>query len=295
MRLLATTVLLLSCCSCAATSGQSDSILADGDAPGTRWTSRLIDPVSAPTTFESPVIHTSLNGIFMQHELPDDSIFDGGDVQIYALQGRYAVSDRLALIATKDGYIDLNPGTGADESGLADIAGGFKYAVIDDPDKGLLVTPGLIFETTSGDEEVFQGQGDGVLRPFVSAGWDRGELNVLGSLAYNLPLDKDAKSTSFDYHLHLDYEVSPKFFPLIEFNGITYIDDGDALAVDFEGGDLINLGSGDVSGNTLITGAVGARYRVNEALYLGFAYEVPLTSREDIIDSRVTVDLLYLF
>jgi len=285
-------LLVVSCAS--SRSSLSNTAPARSASTGSAWTSRLIDPVSAPTAFESPIINTSLNALIIHQKLPSSSIFAGGDLQVYALQARYAITDRLAFIATKDGYIDFNPDATMDDEGTADIAAGFKYAVIDDPEAGLLVTPGFVFETKSGDKEVFQGNGDGLIRPFVSTGWDGGDLNFIGSFAYNHPLDDDAESSSYDYHLHLDYELAPSFFPLVEINGITYTSDGSALAANFEGGDLINLGSTNVAGNSLITGAVGSRYKVCEGFFLGFTYEWPLTSREDLIDSRFTFDALIL-
>ncbi|MFT7670899.1 MAG: hypothetical protein ACI8X5_003612 [Planctomycetota bacterium] len=77
-------------------------------------------------------------------------------------------------------------------------------------------------------------------------------------------------------------------------NGITYISDGSTAFDNLEAGDLINLGSNNVAGNTVITGAVGSRYALSDNLFLGLTYEWPLTSRQDLIDSRITFDLLYL-
>jgi hypothetical protein len=261
---------------------------------GSRWTDRLMDPVTAPTLFESPVIATNLRPIAAFHALPDDSIFAGGDVQIVALQARWAVTDRLALIATKDGYVQFNPDAGADESGLADIAAGVKYALVDDPDAGILVTPGITYEIASGDEDVFQGNGDGMLRPFVSAGWDLGPWNLLANVGYDFPLDDDAESTRFTWHAHADWQMTPNFFPLVEINGLTYTDDGAVLPVDFEGLDFFNLGSTMVDGNTLVTGALGARWRVGDSA-IGAAWEAPLTSREDLFDWRLTLDWVFWF
>ncbi len=256
------------------------------------WHKRLIEPVTAPTIFESPVIDTQLRPMDMIQSLPNGSIFGGGTVNVFAVQARYAVDDRLAIIATKDGYVNLDPDAGSSESGLADIAAGVKYAVIDDPDAGLLVTPGFIFEFASGDEDVFQGNGDGLARAFVSAGLDQHEWNLLGALGLNLPLDADEESTSIDWHAHVSYEMTESFVPLVEINGVTWIDSGNALAADFEGGDLINLGADDANG-TVVTGAVGARYLVSDSLALGAAYEVPLSSREDLLDDRFTIDLVW--
>lgn len=256
------------------------------------WTKRLIDPVTQPTLFETPVVDTQVRPMHMVHNLPSDSVFSGGTVNVTAVQARYAVDERLAVIATKDGYIDLDPDAGSHESGLADIAAGVKYVVVDDPASGLLVTPGAVFEFDSGDHDVFQGNGDGLLRAFVSAGLDREEWNFLGNVGLNLPLDTDEESTSLDWHAHASYAVTPELYPLAEINGITWIADGDATPFDFEGGDLINLGANDGSG-TVVSGALGARYLFSESLAIGAAYEVPLTSREDLLDERFTVDLVW--
>jgi hypothetical protein len=257
------------------------------------WNARFVDPLTAPTQFESPVIATSIRPIAVNHALPDASIFAGGDIQIIAVQARVALTERLALIATKDGYVMLNPDAGADENGLADLAAGFKYALVDNPDAGVLVTPGLIYELASGDEEVFQGNGDGVLRPFVSAGWDLGRWNLLGAVGYDFPLDGDAETSRVDYHVHADFEAGGGFYPLVEINGIRYLDDAAALAVDFEGGDFFNLGASDVDGNSVTTGAIGMRWRTANVGILGLGYEAPLTSREDLFDWRLTLDWIF--
>ena len=263
-----------------------------GAATPAGWRQRLIEPLTSPTIFESPVIDTQLRPMVMLQTLPNDSVFTGGDVRVYAVQARYAVNDRLAVIATKDGYVEFEPDAGTDETGMADIAAGVKYAVVDDPSSGLLVTPGVIFEFASGDEEVFQGNGDGLIRPFVSAGLDREAWNVLGALGLNLPLDTDEESTSFDWHAHVSYEVIPAIAPLLEVNGITWTNGGNAAPFDFEGGDLINLGSTDAEG-TVVTGALGLRWNCCPGISVGAGYEVPLTDREDLFNDRITVDLVW--
>lgn len=271
--------------------------MATAPAPQTTaatWKQRLIEPVTAPTVFESPVIDSQLRAIAIFHTIPDDSPLGGGDVTIYALQARLALSDKLALIATKDGYVDIELDSGYDEDGWADVAAGFKYAVHENRDAGLLVTAGAVFETDMGNGEVFQGNGDGVLRPFVTCGMDFGPINGLGLLGYNYPFDDARESTSFDWHLHASYELPGGFTPLVEINGYEWTDNGDALAVDIEGGDFFNLGATDGKGS-MISGAIGARYAATEAVSIGAAYEVPLTSREDLLDDRITFDVIFSF
>ena len=94
-----------------------------------------------------------------------------GDVRVYALQLRYALTERLALIATKDGYIEFKPeGVLANDHsyGFADLAFGLKYALIDSAEHQLLITPGLTITIPTGNDQVFQGDG-GEWNLFVSA------------------------------------------------------------------------------------------------------------------------------
>jgi len=261
----------------------------------TPWTRRLIDPVSAPLTFESPLIHSSTTAVFLHHELPETSIFKGGHLTGAALQLRWAVTDRFAVIATKDGRFELHPGAGPDESGYADLAGGVKYALVDDPQAGRLITLGCTYEATQGDRDIFQGNGNGLWRPFVSAGLAGERVNTLLSLGASLPVSGDAESASWDYHAQWSPAGATEFVPLFELNGIHYQNNGRALAADFEGVDYANLGSNDVAGNDVITGALGCRWRVTSRADIGFAYERPLTERKDIFADRYTLDWVHRF
>ena len=56
--------------------------------------------------------------------------------------------------------------------------------------------------------------------------------------------------------------------------------------------DVFNLSSTNVAGNDLVTQSVGAKYKPNGNTELGIAYEFPLTSFKDIIDSRLQVELI---
>lgn len=248
-----------------------------------------------PTIFESPVVERSARPMVLYQRLPETSIFQGGDFQVYALQLRVPITERLGFIATKDGYIDLNPDAGSDETGFADVAAGLKYAVIDDKASGLIVSPGFVFEFDVGNHDVFQGNGDGLLRTFVAAGLVKEKLNLIGNIGFNLPMNGDDESHSVDYHVHASYDVHPNIQPLVELHGITYTRNGDALPVNFEGGDLINLGSTGVAGQSVFTGAVGARFPVNDMVSFGAAYEFPIGSRHDLLRDRITLDAVISF
>ena len=64
-------------------------------------------PIIDPTVFEDPRSTSEIRPIYIYHKISDDFITGGGSATIYAVQARYAVDDRLSIIATKDGYIDL--------------------------------------------------------------------------------------------------------------------------------------------------------------------------------------------
>jgi hypothetical protein len=259
------------------------------------WSSKLPHPVSQPTIFETPAVDRSIRPMFMHQRLPETSVFSGGDFQVYAVQLRVPITERLGFIATKDGYIDFNPGNGNDEEGFADVAAGLKYALVTDDASGLIVTPGVVYEVDVGNHDVFQGNGDGLLRPFVSAGADRGELNVLGAVGFNLPMNGSDETHSLDYHLHASYDVTPHVQPLVEVHGITYTRNARALPVNFEGGDLINLGASRVAGQSVFVGAIGARFPLSDRVSLGATYEFPLGSRNDLLADRVSVDAVITF
>src|SRR5690606_35137991 len=126
-------------------------ILSAVGAQAESWKDKAISPVTNPLFFEDPRITSEIRPIFIWHNIDNSFLTGGGDVQVYAAQLRWAVTDRLSIIATKDGYIDFNPsGTLAHESGFADLAAGVKYALIDDEEAQFILTPGLKLEIPTG-------------------------------------------------------------------------------------------------------------------------------------------------
>lgn len=260
------------------------------------WSSSLVTPVANPIFFESPVINSELRPIFMYHELNDK--FLPGDVEVYALQFRLKLTDRLALIATKDGYVRINPDGGPSADGLADIGGGLKYALIQDEANQLIVTPGLKFEFPSGDDDVAQGNGDGEIDLFVSAAKGIGELQLMGTLGVRLPLDNDEESSQLHYSLQLAYPTCQWFKPFVCLNGYTGLGNGNTAGLgllDSEGYDLINFGAGDVSGESMIVLGFGFRSSLCECVDLGVAFEKGVDHSSGIFDQRITADLVWKF
>lgn len=257
---------------------------------------RMISPVSNPVNFEDPRIQSNLRPIFVYHKLDDRFVTGGGDAKIYALQARFAVTDDLAIIATKDGYIDLNPDdVVAKDEGIADIAAGLKYAAWRNEDSSALLSVGLRYEFPLGDEEVLQGQGDGMINPFLSYAAAFDGWNFMAGTGARLRRD-DSDSSFWDADLHVDFPVG-SFYPLMELNFVHVISAGDRLPIPDEGFDFFNLGSSDADGKTMVTGAVGTRYRFCDNLDFGIAYQFPVTqgAGSRLNEWRVTTDLIYSF
>lgn len=271
------------------------------------WKSGLISPVANPIYFEDARITSEVRPIFMNHWLPDTFKFAGGsaplggEVRVYALQIRYAINERLAFIATKDGYIEFKPNhTLTEQYGWADLAAGFKYALVDDAEKQLLITPGLTITLPTGDKDVFQGDGSGEWNLFVSAakGWN--DLHLLGNLGFRIPNDSSAQTYQAHYSLQLDYRTCDYFIPFIVLNGYTILSEGDdqllgAVPLNTEMYDLANFGSTNAKGDTQLAIGGGFRSQVTDSVDVGVAYEAGISDPKGIFDKRVTVDMIWRF
>ena len=261
--------------------------------------SRYVPPITNPIFNETPYITTEARPFYFYHKIPDDFVTDGGEVHLAALQLRLALTERLGFIATKDGYVDLNfDEVLDDESGFANIAFGFKYALYSEPETESILTGGLRYEipiqdlSTSGIE--LQGNGDGFLNPFVTGARAFGPFGLQASLGANLALDQDEDTSILHYSLHADWEVFPGLFPILELNGFTAIENGNrstgALG-QLDGVDVLNFGSEDRD-TTIVFGG-GMRYQFNDHLQFGVGAETPLTDEENtILDYRVYFDLV---
>jgi hypothetical protein len=278
-----------------------------GADPATNWQDDTISPVANPILFEDAKINSEVHPVYMYHFLPDTFDFAGGkvplggDTQVMAVQARYALTDRLAIIATKDGYVEFQPNhTLAHRYGWADVAAGLKYAIIDNEASQLLVTPGLTVTVPLGSTDVWQGHGSGEENVFVSAEKGFGKFHVLANVGAIIPNDFSQDTAQLHYSLQLDYYVHQYFIPFFALNGYTILSDGNqkllgAVPLNTEGYDLINFGSTDASGTTQLTVGGGFRTRLLKNLDFGAAYEAGVADPVGIFDSRVTVDLIWRF
>jgi len=254
-----------------------------------------VPPLSNPLFNETPYITSEIRAIQLHNDIPEKFLTQGGNIDVYAVEARLALTERLGFIATKDGFIDADfDRVLPDSTGWANIAFGFIYAVVSRPDTGEILTVGFRYEPPSGSLNVagikMQGDGDGFVDLFATGAKTIGKMGLQASLGANLALDANHDSSLFHYSLHADYEIFPNLFPLLELNGFTKIDEGNRTGIMVDGVDLVNLGS--VDSGTIITFTGGARYKLNDHLQFGAGYELPLTARKDILDWRTYVDVV---
>lgn len=259
---------------------------------------RYVPPLTNILFNESPYITTEASLWYWYQTIPDDSITLGGHVNLVAAEARVALTDRLAFIATKDGYADIHFGTALkDTEGAANVVAGLKYALFEDPKEDYIVTVGARYEIPVGNIDTsgvsLQGHGDGMLDLFVSAARNWDKFGLEANVGTNIAMNSADNTSQLHYSVHADYELFPHFFPLIEFNGITPIDEGERVALNLEGHDVLNLGSSGLG--TTATLGVGFRYAFNDHAQAGVAWEETVTDREDLFESRLTVNLLLYF
>lgn len=271
------------------------TIFWPGMLNGLRGFEHFYEPIGNPLYFESPFNNTGLRLLYLYHGFPDGSQIGGGYANVYAAQVRVALTERLAFIATKDGYTDMNAGILPPDDGWNDFAIGLKYVIIADKAADFVLTGGLRWEWENGDRGVLMGKTQ-ELSPFISVakGFDR--LHLLGNVTGRLPMDWNDGNAIVSWDLHVDYEIAPKvlpgFAPVFEVHGLHYVSDGNALPLSVGGLDYSNIGSTDVAGDSVFWAGVGARWKLSPHMSLGSTYEFPLHNPDnDIMGNRVTVDL----
>ncbi len=261
----------------------------------------LPDPQGNPIYFESPVIDSQIKLIYLWHEFPKKTL-GGGDLNVLAAQVRVALTEWMAIIATKDGYSWLDANGLPEDSGWNDFAAGLKFRLFEDEAAKTIVSAGFRWETHNGAAEVLQGTSsdDDEISPFISAGksWDR--LHAIAHLGGRIPLDSDRGNHQMVLDLQFSYELLPDslpgLMPTLSFHAIQYLSNGKGLPVNFGGIDYTNLGTTKVSGKLTAWGDVGLRWNMSQRFSAGVSYGYPISQpNRDIFEQRVTLDFLVKF
>ncbi len=251
-------------------------------------------PITNPINAKDPRSLTEARFLFVNNwGRTNTPVLGGGNFQVYALQLRLALTDRLNLFADKDGFTVINPVGGPIIDGWNNLSAGLKYTFIRDEKNQFLLTGGVQYEVPTGEADVFQNHGSGILGVFGVLGKEFGDRNhVIINVGNNIPIH-EANSGYFYTQLHLDRQVTDWLTPLVEVNWLHYNSSGTFLpAIDLEGDGLINLGTAEVIDNNLVTLGVGFRAKLTKHAVLGAVYEFPLSSRDDLLGNRITADLI---
>jgi hypothetical protein len=241
--------------------------------------SRYVPPVTNPIFNETPLITTELRPIYFHQRIPGDFVTSGGNIDVVAAQIRVALTDRLGLLATTDGYAFADfDAVLPDSEGFADLAIGAKYAVHYDPQAGEIFTLGARYTPPTGNLNVgaleLSGNGAGYIHVFGSGMKIIDRWQVQGNVGIQQGLSSELSSFAYA-SAHVSYEVLPGLYPLVEANVFLPYDGGDQIPGSrLTGFDVADLGSSDPEDT--ITVAAGMRWRALDNAIIGTAFEYNL-------------------
>lgn len=255
----------------------------------------FVMPVGTFIYFEDPFITTDLRLEYVYHDIPDGSVVDGGQVQVVAAQIRVALTERLAFLATKDGYSWFDTGATPAGDGWNDVAVGLKYALYSNPEAQMLLSGGARWEWSNGSSDVLQG-GAQEINPFLSfaKGWNK--WHFLAALNGRFPTNRHTGNYSIVWNMHLDYKLTETFRPLIEVSGIHWLSNGTAFPLSVDYLDVGSIGAAGASGRDFFTFGTGFRWQVKENINVGLIWEFPLESADEhLMQNRITFNTVFSF
>ena len=250
----------------------------------------FISPMTNPVFFEDPRNVTEVRAIFLNHHLP--SSLGGKDAQLYAVQLRAALTENLSFIATKDGYVvSQNP---LMEDGFADVAAGLKYLLFKDVESQTLLSVGATYAFPFGSTQTLQGRCDGESNIFATGGTEfLDDWHYVTTSGFRLPSNEQKGNQIWYWSNHIDWQIADSgLYLFTECNWYHYLSSANAFGAPVGGMDLFNLGSVGMAGQNTVTGAYGLKYKPTSNSEIGVAYEIPYSHRHDILQNRLTVDLI---
>jgi hypothetical protein len=273
---------------------------ADGGGRGFLESDRAFDdfigPISNPVLTKDPRSLTEARALFVENWFPEgNSVLRGGDVQIYGLQVRAALTERLSFVADKDGYASLSAKGLPHQTGWLNINAGLKYLLIRDVENQTLWSVGATYEPPTGEAKVFQGNHSGFVTAFTTFGQQIDYWHLLLNGGYQTGIT-DRQSSSFFYsQIHVDRQLFGWLYPLAEFNFFGYNSGGQNLPAalgEFDG--LINFGTQGQAGRTFVTFALGLKAKVNCHLDVGVAWDTPLGDK-NVMLQRVLAEMIFRY
>lgn len=253
--------------------------------------SDFISPMTNPLYFEDPRNLTEARFIYAHHDLP--GTLGGGDLDIVALQVRVKITERLSIVANKDGFIFAGSDAPLDD-GWADVGAGAKYLLYSDPELQQLVSAGLTFEIPGGSTRSLQGNGDGKFNLFLTGGAQLGDsYHWISAAGVRLPSNNAEETQMCYWSNHLDKQLRWNgWYVFTELNWYHYLSSGQGGIPGIGGLDFFNFGSTDVAGEDVVSAAFGLKYKPTVLSEVGIAYEIPVTDNRDVLQDRLTFDVI---
>ncbi|MFN7020160.1 MAG: hypothetical protein ACK4WH_02375 [Phycisphaerales bacterium] len=256
---------------------------------------QFVAPVTAPYYHENSLITTDVRAWYAYHKFNSDSILGpDSNASVYAVQVRLALTDRLQLVAYKDGFLDFD-GSVVDTEGWNDVAAGLKWQFLRMDDAQLFAALGGGYEFNWGESRALQNDSEVRLWASIDKGFDKFHCGL--TLNYRIAVSDDDRdngnSDIFSWHARADYRLFEHFSPVVELNGYHIVSDSD-FGLPLNGADVLNFGSDGA--DATITMGVGGEFRVGEAVHIRGAYEFPLADNDDsLFGTRLTFSLVWGF
>jgi hypothetical protein len=274
-------------------SGQGMAPLFGGELNNPTGDQAFVAPVTSPYYNENSFIVSDARAWFVYHKFNAESLGADTNATVAALQIRVALTDRLQLVAYKDGYLDIDGGPATE--GWNDVAAGLKYQFLHDSENQMYAAAGLGYEFRTGESRALQNDSEARGWVSVDKGWDK--FHAGATLNYRMSTsdenDDNGNSDVVSWHARADYRLTDYFSPVAEVNGYHVITDS-GTGVALNGADVLNLGATDA--DATVTAALGVEFRTGPDIAIRFAYEVPLTTNDsDLFGSRITFSIVYPF
>ncbi len=253
-------------------------------------------PLSNPVQSNDPRSLTELRFLYLgDYSRNSTPVIGGGTFQVYAMQARLAVTERLQLFADKDGLVMLSPKGARSIFGMANINAGAKYVFIRDEADQFLFSGAVQYEAPTGYPTIFEGHGNGLLAVYGIIGKQfLDNWHFISTFGQNAALS-NSNSGYFMVTAHLDRRFG-KFVPFYEANWFYYNQSGRHVpGVGIEGGGLLNLGASNVMGLNYLTNAVGFNYEFTQHVIFGIAYEYQLSSRTMLMNNVLNMQLIFRY
>jgi hypothetical protein len=256
----------------------------------------FIGPITTPVYSKDPRSLTELRGLYVHNWIPGDNLLGGGEFDVYAIQARIALTERLTFIADKDGWLSVRPNNAAigKRSGWLNLGLGLKYTFLRDVESQTIAAAGVMYEVPSGEEEVFQGRGNGIITPFLTYGKEFGDCwHFIGNVAHSTAIDDRVNSSFLFTQIHLDKGFNGWLYPLVEVNWLYYTQGGDSFPNALgEGDGLLSFGTQGVAGTHRVSIAAGLKAKVRKNIEIGGAYERLVTGGNGILDDRIVGEVI---